>query len=303
MIETAGEQDLAERIRERAPGLPQALGHVAAYCLRHPDTVSTSSAAELGAATGTSDATVVRTARALGYRGVKEMRRAAAALISSRSDPGAVMARRIEQVSAGSSPFDRVVRDTVRGVESLGEFIAADEWEAAVDVLAAADRILVYGLPPVGFVAEHLALMLGRIGRSAVAGSATGVALADRLLSTGPVGAAVVFAPVRQFPEVTTVVRYLRDQQVPCVLVTEALDMPIAAEADHVLVTPRTSLDTAGESTLPLVVAQALLMSLAARDRAGSGAAMDRLHALRDRIAEDAGIRRRRAPAVEGGHG
>ncbi|ANY09321.1 MurR/RpiR family transcriptional regulator [Pseudonocardia sp. HH130630-07] len=300
-MDDTGEQDLAERIRQRAPGLPQALGNVAAYCLRHPDTVSTSSAAELGTATGTSDATVVRTARALGYPGVKEMRRAAAALISSRTDPGAVMARRIAQVSSAGSPFDRVVRDTLHGVESLAEFIPAGQWEAAVDVLAAADRLLVYGLPPVGFVAEHLVLMLGRIGRAAVAGSATGLALADLLLSTGPVGAAVVFAPVRQFPEVTTVVRHLRDDGIPCVLVTEAIDMPIAAEVEHVLVTPRTSLDTAGESTLPLVVAQALLMSLAARDRDGAAATMERLHALRDRIADDAGSRRRRPTTSNGG--
>ncbi|MBZ6226723.1 MurR/RpiR family transcriptional regulator [Streptomyces olivaceus] len=294
MADTPDARDqLAERVRRLAPGLPQALASVAAFVLRHPDRVATASAAELGEATGTSDATVVRTAKALGYSGVKEMRRAATTLISTRADPGAVLAHRIAQVTE-ESPLSRVVRDSVGDIEALTGFIGADRWEDAVSALAGAERLLVYGMPPVGFVAEHLAFMLRRIGRRATALTATGVHLADQLLTAEDFDAAVVFAPVRQFPEVVTVVRRVRGAGSPCVLITEALDMPVAAEADHLLVTPRSSLDTTGELTLPLVIVQALLLSLAARDRDRAAAAMSRLEEHRLRLAEDTADAHRR---------
>lgn len=66
---------LQERVAARIGTLTATERRVAEYLSTHPQEAAFSSAEELGRATGTSDASVVRTAKALGFDGLPGLKR------------------------------------------------------------------------------------------------------------------------------------------------------------------------------------------------------------------------------------
>ena len=65
---------LEERVASRLAGMSRAERRVAEYLRTHQQDAVFASADEIGVASGTSDATVVRTAKALGYSGLTELK-------------------------------------------------------------------------------------------------------------------------------------------------------------------------------------------------------------------------------------
>ncbi|MFD2795905.1 MurR/RpiR family transcriptional regulator [Promicromonospora vindobonensis] len=274
---------LYTRATRLGPDLPGSLAQVAAYFALHPDRVAGGSARDIAGAVGTSDASVVRTVRALGYQSMKEVRHAALDLVAKRADPGEVLQRRMHSTADGSH-LRRVLDDTARAVEQFRATLDELDWNAVVDDIAGADRVFCYGLAPVGYIAEYLAFFLARTGVDARSSRMTGVLLADELSGIRPRDAVIVFAPIRQFDEVVATVRAAKAQGAPVVLITEAIGMPIRTEADHVITTAPTSLTAASDASIPLAVAQAVVNAVAARHPERALAAMDRLNALRPTV-------------------
>jgi DNA-binding MurR/RpiR family transcriptional regulator len=280
------EGSLYERATRLGPDLPEAMGKVATFFALHPDRVAGLPVQEIAAAVGTSDASVVRTAQALGYRGMKAARQAALELVKQRANPGAVLERRIQH-AAGRNHLRQVVGDTARAVEQFEHQIDDIDWEGVVSAVADAERVLCYGMPPAGFIAEYLGYTLTRIGVQARSSTATGIALAHELLQFRAGTTVVVFAPVRQFDEITATVRTARAAGAIVVLITEAIAMPVRSEADFVVTTSPTSLSSAADSSITLIVAQALLTAVAARNPDRALASMQRLNELRPAVARN----------------
>ncbi len=276
-------ESLYARAVRRGPSLPGALAQVASYFALHPDRVASASALELAAQIGTSDASVVRTAKALGYRNLKEVRLAALDLVAHRADPSAVLQRRMGSTEGGSH-LAQVIDDTAHALEQFRDTVQEIDWDAIVDVLAGAGRVFCYGLSPTGYIADYLAFFLTRTGIDARSSKTTGVLLADELLQISKRDAVVVFAPIRQFDEVAATVRSARAVGASVVLVTEAIGMPIRSEADHVITTAPTSMSAASDASIPLVVAQAIVNAVAARNPERALTAMDRLNGLRSAV-------------------
>jgi DNA-binding MurR/RpiR family transcriptional regulator len=76
-VATTGQQSstLQERVAARFDSLTATERRVARYLADHPQEAAFASAEELGRATGTSDASVVRTAKALGFDGLPGLKR------------------------------------------------------------------------------------------------------------------------------------------------------------------------------------------------------------------------------------
>ncbi|MBY0689801.1 MurR/RpiR family transcriptional regulator [Microbacterium marinilacus] len=265
------------------PTLRGTLADIAAYFALHPDRVAAASAMEIARALGTSDASVIRATRALGYRSMKEVRQAALDTIAKRSDPSAVLQRRMRATTDGSH-LRTVVDDTARAVEQFRESLADVDWDAVVDDVAGAERVFCYGLAPTGYIADYLAFFLARTGVDARSSKVTGVLLADELALLRPGDALIVFAPIRQFDEVAAACRRGRQVGIPVILITEAIGMPIRGEVDHVITTAPTSLSAASDASIPLIVAQALVNAVAARHPDRALERMRRLNELRAEV-------------------
>src|SRR5438552_6451280 len=107
----------ADRVAERGEALAPAERRVADLLLDLGPEATLLSAAALAEQLGTSDATVVRTAKALGYSGLAELRRALAAY--GENPPQGVRLRRTLEQSPGDDLFTSAIRNQFSALESL----------------------------------------------------------------------------------------------------------------------------------------------------------------------------------------
>lgn len=250
-----------------------------------PDQILFASAQELGAATGTSNATVVRTMQRLGFGGLPGLKRALAAEFSSTVAPDVRLQQRISHVGHDLSDiWSRVFDEARERIDHCRRLWDAEMFQRAVEILAAAASVFVYGTGASEPTARHLALKLGRRGHRARAVSATGFSLADDLLSLGHGEAVVIFQPGRRLHEITVVVDRAQAVGARVVLVSDELGGAFADRVDAVLPAPHTPTGITAEPLTGLVVADALLLALDSLDETRSVEHSHQLTALREQL-------------------
>ncbi|MDJ0390284.1 MurR/RpiR family transcriptional regulator [Roseomonas sp. E05] len=280
---------LAERLRQAAAGLPPAGRRIARLIAEDPALALASSAAELAARAGTSDATVVRTVQALGFEGLGELRRALAGSLGAAPPPGSpaeAMRATLADVGAEAGrAVDLAVEVQREAVEALAAPEARATLRAAVETLHPARRILIFGIGPSAALAGYLALLLRRAGRTARALDATGIALADQLLDLAPGDALLVLAYGRSYREVVTVFGEARRLNLPLVLVTDSLERGLARHAEVVVPARRGRARQVALHGATLVALEAIALGLAAAQGDRAVATLERLNDLRAAVA------------------
>ena len=156
---------LAAKVRTLAPSMTRSMQRVAEAVAGDPAGCSHLTVTALAVRTGTSEATVVRTARLLGYPGYRDLRLALAALAAHQAT-GAAPAVTAD-IAVDDPLADVVTKLALEEQQTLADTASQLDMvqlEAAVSALAAARRIDVYGIAASGLVAQDLAQKLLRIG-------------------------------------------------------------------------------------------------------------------------------------------
>lgn len=156
---------LAAKVRAVAPSMTRSMQRVAEAVAADPAGCAALTVTGLAERTGTSEATVVRTARLLGYPGYRDLRLALAALAAQQA------AGRTPAVTADIA-VDDPIADVVAKLAQEEQQCLADtaaaldtsQLDAAVAALVTARRIDVYGIAASGLVGQDLVQKLLRIG-------------------------------------------------------------------------------------------------------------------------------------------
>jgi DNA-binding MurR/RpiR family transcriptional regulator len=254
---------------------------VAEFYVEHREEAAFLSAAEIAKRLGTSDATVVRAVKALGYSGIPELRRELIDALRARATPAVRLGRSLED--AGEDPLGHVV-DLEIGLLESARSIDREDFDRAVGLLASAGRVLAFGLGPTGPLAEYFALRLNRFGRASEAITESGLLLADALLALQPGDALVLIAHERLDRPADVTLGRANELGLPVVLLTDTLGTKLADRIDVALVSPRSRGGSLSSSASTIAILEALLLALAARDRGRSLAALAELNELRKRL-------------------
>jgi DNA-binding MurR/RpiR family transcriptional regulator len=276
---------LDERLAAHFDDLSPAEQRVARFLAEHREEVAFISALEIAQQLGTSDATVVRTARSLGYAGLPELKRQLIDDLRSKATPALRLGRSLEEI--GTHPevaLDYVLSLQAELLEEVRRNLPPASFVRALELLDAADRILCFGVGPSAPLADHFALRLVRFGRQSGTISHTGFRLADSLLRMRHGDALVLLASGRVYHEVDVTLRRAAGLGVPVVLVTDTLSVALADRVQVALVAPRGRSGMLNTVATTMVVMEALLLGLAARDRPRSLAALEELNELRAQI-------------------
>jgi DNA-binding MurR/RpiR family transcriptional regulator len=274
-----------ERIRNRQHSLSPTASRVAKFIDQNRATALASSAADLAASIGTSDATVVRAVQALGFQGLSDLRQSLAASFEQRSTPADDMRRTLADVGESAERAVDLVLDTHRkAIDALQSLPTRAKIIGAVATLHRAERIIVFGIGPSAPLARYVSILLARNGRRARALDATGISLADQLLDLRERDALLILAYGRSYREVVATFAEARRLRLPTVLVTDTLDQKLARRADVVIPAKRGSADRMALHGATLVVLESLVLGLAASDRKNALATLDRLNDLREAV-------------------
>ncbi|MER7604743.1 MurR/RpiR family transcriptional regulator [Nocardioides sp. NPDC127503] len=273
---------LHERIA--AVSLTATEARVASFMAVNPALVAVSSTAEVGRFTETSDATVVRTAKKLGYSSFRELRRSALDVSGRHRDPSKVLDDQIHQIDGTDSGASIVLRDTSDLLARLDDSLDREAWNMAVSELTKAPRVITFGIGPSGCIADYLAISLQRIGKPSLSVKTTGFRLADDLLGMCPTDALVLFVPLRRFREIDVLLSHAREVGASTIVVSETLGESLRSTADIVLSTPQSTTGTSDGVIAGMVLAHALELAVASQDQQGAVQSMQRLNTLRSSI-------------------
>ena len=273
----------ADRVAARGEQLAPAERRVAELLLDLGPEATLLSAAALAEQLGTSDATVVRTAKSLGYNGLAELRRALAAY-GDNVPLGERLRRTLEQ-APGDELFSTAIRNHLLAIETLTHNVSPRAFQEAVAILAGRDRVVWRGVGPSAHLAAYGQLITQRIGKASSALVHTGTSFADELLALASTDAVVVFAYGRLQPHVRVLLEHAATLEIPVVLMTDTLGRKLDAAVDVTLQTGRGTPGLFASHATTLVVIEALVLAIAAIDQAASEASLARLNELRAALA------------------
>lgn len=292
------EEVLAGRVRARYSELSPAEQQFASFLLQcSPDQVVFGTASSLGLAAGTSDATVVRTVKRLGYAGLAELKREMGTAMARSVPPGVRLAQRIEQIGGDlGAVVDQVFDEATERLDATRAALDPQALRSFVDTISAAHEVVTFGAGASELAARHLALKLNRVGRRARYLVGTGFNLADEILSLGPQDCVLVCAPLRLLHEVEVLLDDAGRLGARRLLIADApLQARLAGRVEASLHAPHTPTGATAEGLPAVLLADVIVLAVAAADETVSVAASERLTRLREEIV--VGLDRRDKPS------
>jgi len=226
------------RLRALLPSLAPAEQRVAQRVLDDPG-VSGLTITQLAERCGTSETTIVRFCRAVGFTGYRALRlnlatelgrerfgSGTARTVSGDINPGDDLAQVVEKVAFADA----------RAVEETGEQLDIDVLHRVIDALVVARRIDVYGVGASAFVALDFQQKLHRIGHVVLAWADPHIALTSAAL-LGPDDVAIGVSHSGTTLDTVEAIAEARAHGATTVALTNFPRSPLAKIADHVLTT------------------------------------------------------------------
>jgi DNA-binding MurR/RpiR family transcriptional regulator len=253
-----------ERINGSLGRLSPAAQRAAHYFRDNREEVLVASASTLAEKAGTSDATVIRTARALGYSGMEELRRSLARELTENLSPAGRLAGTLHEIGDDLElAFNATLDVHLKALENLRRDVSAEQFRAAVTHIGEARRVFIFGLGPSSAIATYFEIQLGRFGIDAYSLTQSGLLLADGLQKLRNGDLLVIFAYGRVYREISALIEAADRQQVPRILVTDSLGERLRASVDLVLNVARGRADMLSMHTATLGLVESLLVGVA----------------------------------------
>jgi DNA-binding MurR/RpiR family transcriptional regulator len=278
---------LSSRLRSRAAKLSPKLQRAAVFFDENRGEVLELSALEIGGLVGVSDATVVRAARALGFSGLTELKKAIAGTLGAAPTHVRNLQRALASVDQNvDGAVDLVLDHEARLIANLTQGEARRAIPLAVDILHKANRVVVFGTGTSGLIAAYAVRMLARHGKPVLLLDATGFDLAEQMLTLEEGDAVLMLFFGRAYPEVEVLTEEARNRNLPLVVITESAEKPLLKSASVVLEIRRDGPDGAPLHGATLVCLEAIIMGVAAMEQQASLDSLERLQLLRARIVQ-----------------
>lgn len=281
---TAADISLDERIEAALVSLPPAEQKMASFFRIQKEAVLLNSAAEIAEKAGTSDATVVRTARSLGFDGLSSLREAILADLTGGGPEGRLK-RTLEDLSEDpDGALGHVLKAHRESLDVMATAEFSEAFKRTVELLFSARRRFIFGIGPSGSVADYAALQFNRLGLPTTALSESGVGLADGLLTVGKsdVILMVAYAPV--YREVSVVLAHAEANNAPVALIGDSLAPYVRKRVVEILPVPRGRADHLSMHGATIVLIEAMIVALAAQDRSAALGSLEKFGALRGAI-------------------
>lgn len=226
-------------IRAALPTLRPAERRVAEAVLRDPAGVAARSISALADQCSTSGATVLRFCRAIGYRHYPDLRLALARETGREeadNGPGARLTGDISPTDSLEQIVAKITYSDARAIEDTAATLDLDSLARAIDAVAGAERIDIYGVGASGFVAQDLHQKLHRIGLLSSVWPDPHAALTSAAL-LGPSDVAIAISHTGTTIDTIEALRVAAEHRATTIAITNFGRAPLTDHARHVLTT------------------------------------------------------------------
>ncbi|NNG38316.1 MurR/RpiR family transcriptional regulator [Flexivirga sp. ID2601S] len=232
-------RDVLVRMRAAMPSLQPAEHRVAEVVLRDPAAAAQLSITDLAESASTSVATVARFSHSVGFGGYPQLRLAlagAAARESALGGPRRQPPADLDEAATTEDIVATIVHHEVRALQETAEHLDLAALDAAIQAVAGAGRVDVFGVGASGMVAEDLRYKLHRIGRIAFAWNEFHAAMTAAVL-LGEHDVAIGISHSGSTTDVVETLAAAKEAGATTIALTNFATSPIVDHADIVLTT------------------------------------------------------------------
>jgi DNA-binding MurR/RpiR family transcriptional regulator len=226
--------DFLRRVQETSLSAKhQQLAH---YIVRHYRTAAALTAAQLGAEMGTSEATVIRLARELGYEGFPELRRQLHGMIREDLNSLELLARERSRSGPGRDALSAMVTTEVNHLNDLAIDVSRPDFFQLVRGLVGAKRVYIAGHRASASLAHFFGYSLAKIHPDVVTLAGASDTSFDAFRSV-PANSWMVAIGFARYPrETVELVDFARHENIIVGAITDRVLSPLAKRADLSLI-------------------------------------------------------------------
>lgn len=273
--------DFTLRVQAHLAELPPTMRRVAQYIDQNRVETVSRPASELARITGTSDATIVRLAKALGFSGLPELKRSLAILMAQTSPSD----RFRQTLSATNADAKRAIAQIVSLQQTqLAEGFTPPvltQLQGVAEILDGAERIVGFGIGPTAFLVQYGLHLMRRHGRNTMALDKTGSDLADQMLDLRAGDAVLAFSYGRPYAEIEALMSEARTLDLKVILVTDVPESRLGQQAEVVVGVSRGDARGMALHGATLVWLEALIVALSVLASAQTASGLEQLSRLR----------------------
>jgi Transcriptional regulators len=231
------------KLREIKESLTPAEKKVAEYVLAYPEEVPRYSVSKLASRSKTSDASVIRLCKTLGYDGYRQFIVSISAELASRGQEGGEEYTDIQPGDDINLIIKNVSLNNCKSIEDTLMVIDKNAIKEAVGLLSSARRIFFYGIGASGLVCMDAQQKFMRINKICYAYTdGHSLLTSASLLTKGDV--AVVVSNTGTTAEIVDTLKLIKDANTPIIAITRYGKSILSSHADTVLYfsTPETTI-------------------------------------------------------------
>lgn len=253
----ANAEGVQAKIRSRLPNCSRGERRVAEYILESPSQVIYQSVTEVGAATETSEATVIRFCQSLGYRGYHEFK---VALAQDLVVPTPAQSEDIRPDDPLAAIASKLLTHNIQVLQDTIRVLDMEQLERAVDAVTRARKVEFYGVGASGITAADARYKFLRIGTLCDAPPDPNIqAMSAAMLTPQDVAVGISWSGSNK--DTLHVLSNARQAGARVIAVTNFVKSPVTEVADVVLLTA--SRETPAQSgSLASKIAQIFVLDL-----------------------------------------
>jgi DNA-binding MurR/RpiR family transcriptional regulator len=264
-------EDLIRVIHDKHDSMSKTYQSIAVYLTQNPNDVAIKSVNSIGESCGIHASSFVRFAQSLGFKGFKELQEVFQRRLSTAA-PGfeaRIKALEGELVAGADGGRKSLLRDLVfRDIASLQELLVdvTDEYlENAVTLMVQAKTVYLIGQLRSAPVVDLMRYVLTMLGKRTVLLDASG-GLATHMAKVMEPDDLLIAVSFRFYArETVNVVEDAANRSIPILAITDSTLSPLAKGAHALFTVPEHEYIFSRSLAAPMCLAQALLVSLAAR--------------------------------------
>lgn len=274
-----------QRIAERFSSVSPSEQRVLQFFQRNREEVMIASAADLAAKIATSDATVLRAVKGLGYSGLDALRRALASELKETLSPAERLHRTLKATEHAPGAFEGTLSIHLECLENMRRNLMPRQFEEAVEAIVSARRVATFGIGPTSAIASYLTIQLNRFGVDAFSMTHTGLLFADDLRKLRMDDVVVIFAYGRVYDELAALIDTAENLRLRTCLITDSLASALHRRINLIISVPRGRFDHFSTHSVTLTFVEALLVGVAEKRPQETLASLRRLNEDRVKLA------------------
>ncbi|SFE72524.1 MurR/RpiR family transcriptional regulator [Alteribacillus iranensis] len=255
------ESDVLQRIMELQDSMSKSQKKIANYLIKHADTAPFLTASKLAKNAGVGEATVIRFATFLDYKGYPDMQRHLQEALQRKWTSAEVFARTTDKEDRPENAVSEILTDDVQNLKETMQQMDMKEFEGAVKDIVQANRIYIIAYRSAVSVASFLEFYLDLVLQNTeLIREADGVS--EHLLDITSDDLVIGFGFSRYTKRTVEAIKYAKQQGAKTLVITDHLLSPLVPYGDRKLLAVTEINSFINSFSAPLSIVSALVTAV-----------------------------------------